>query len=106
MSNTQNTIPNNYKQLTSIAGSVVVSNNLIQELMTVRKESRITQNHLAKVNDYEESQRLSFGVAFIKKYILILYGLAQKNYNKRAAIIPQTTSISTIPISEFEGKEA
>lgn len=82
--------------------------------MTVRKESEITQNHLAKkmdvttsvINDYEQSQRLSFGVAFIKKYILILYGLTQKNCNKRAAIIPQTTSISTIPVSEFEGNEA
>ena len=67
MSNTENTIPSNYKQLTCIAGSIGISNNHIHKLTIVRKKSGIMQC---------------------------------------AAMIAQTTSISTIPVSEFEGRKA
>lgn len=66
MSNTENTIPSNYNQLTCIASSSGTSNNHIQKLTIVIKKSGIMQ---------------------------------------RAAMIPQTTSISTIPVSEFEGRK-
>lgn len=67
MSNTENTIPSNYNQLTCIAGSSGISNNHIQKLTIVIKKSGIM---------------------------------------RCAAMIAQTTSISTIPVSEFEGRKA
>jgi hypothetical protein len=67
LSNTENTIPSNYNQLTCIASSSGTSNNHIQKLTIVIKKSAVMQC---------------------------------------AAMIPQTTSISTIPVSEIEVRKA
>ena len=54
-----------------------------------------------------EKERLILGVAFIKKYILMIYELAQKNENMVGSIdSDQVTSstLTTIPILEFDQK--
>ena len=54
-----------------------------------------------------EKERLFLGVAFIKKYILMIYELAQKNENMVGSIdSDQVTSstLTTIPILEFDQK--
>jgi len=38
------------------------------------------------ISDYEKDRRPFPGVAFLKKYILMLYELAQKNGNKLGSI--------------------
>ena len=115
MSNIENTFSNKYKQLTWVAGSVVMSDNPTQGLKMVRKKFGIKQADLAKkmdvspsvISDYEKGRRPSPGVAFIKKYILMLYDLAQNNNNNlRSDIYDIKTPITTISVSEFEKKEA
>ena len=80
----------------------------------VRKEFVITLSDIAEKMDIppsimsdNEKKRLFLGVAFIKKYILMIYELAQKNENMVGSIeSDQVTSstLTTIPILEFDEK--
>jgi putative transcriptional regulator len=92
-----------------------MSDNPTQGLKMIRKKLGIKQADLAKkmdvspsvISDYEKGRRPSPGVAFIKKYILMLYDLAQNNNNNlRSDIYDIKTPITTISVSEFEKKEA
>jgi predicted transcriptional regulator len=80
----------------------------------VRKEFVITLSDIVEKMDVSQSimsdnekERLFLGVAFIKKYILMIYELAQKNENMVGSIeSDQVTSstLTTIPILEFNQK--
>ena len=71
-----------------------MSKNPTQKLKMVRKKFGVRQVDLAKkmdvsplvIGDYEKGLRPSPGVGFLKKYILMLYELAQKNGNKLGSI--------------------
>jgi predicted transcriptional regulator len=69
-----------------------MSKNPTQKLKMVRKKIGIRQVDLAKKMDvssssgYEKGRIPSPGVAFINKYILMLYELTQKNGNKLSSI--------------------
>ncbi|MBV9175764.1 MAG: hypothetical protein JO327_05565 [Nitrososphaeraceae archaeon] len=81
----------------------------------VRKEFVITLSDITEKMDVSpsimsdnEKERLFLGVAFIKKYILLIYELAQKNENMVGSIdSDQVTSstLTTIPILEFDEKK-
>jgi predicted transcriptional regulator len=81
----------------------------------VRKEFVITLSDIVEKMDVSQSimsdnekERLFLGVAFIKKYILMIYELAQKNENMVGSIeSDQVTSstLTTIPILEFDEKK-
>jgi predicted transcriptional regulator len=80
----------------------------------VRKEFVITLSDITEKIDVppsimsdNEKERLFLGVAFIKKSILMIYELAQKNENMVGIIdSDQVTSstLITIPILEFDEK--
>jgi predicted transcriptional regulator len=80
----------------------------------VRKEFVITLSDITEKIDVppsimsdNEKERLFLGVAFIKKSILMIYELAQKNENIVGIIdSDQVTSstLITIPILEFDEK--
>jgi len=81
----------------------------------VRKEFVITLSDIAKKIDVSpsiisdnEKERPFLGVAFIKKYILMIYGFAQKNENMVGSIDPEQailSTLTTIPILEFDEKK-
>ena len=80
----------------------------------VRKEFVITLSDIAKKMDVSpsiisdnEKERPFLGVAFIKKYILMIYELAQ-NGNMVGSIDQEQATLSTlttIPILEFDEKK-
>ena len=80
----------------------------------VRKEFVITLSDITEKIDVppsimsdNEKERLFLGVAFIKKYILMIYELAQKNENMVGSIDPEQATLltlTTIPILEFDQK--
>jgi predicted transcriptional regulator len=80
----------------------------------VRKEFVITLSDIAKKMDVSpsiisdnEKERPFLEVAFIKKYILMIYELAQKDENMVGSIDPEQATLSTlttIPILEFDEK--
>ena len=80
----------------------------------VRKEFVITLSDIAKRMDVSpsiisdnEKERPFLEVAFIKKYILMIYELAQKDENMVGSIDPEQATLSTlttIPILEFDEK--
>lgn len=80
----------------------------------IRKEFVITLSDIAKKMDVSpsiisdnEKERPFLGVAFIKKYILMIYELAQ-NENMVGSIDPEQATLSTlttIPILEFDEKK-
>lgn len=93
-----------------------MSKNPTQKLKMVRKKFGIRQVDLAKkmdvsplvISDYEKGRRPSPGVAFPKKYILMLYELAQKNRNKLGSIGLDhiiTLILTTISIHGYEEKK-
>ncbi|HEY5632064.1 MAG TPA: hypothetical protein VI278_13480 [Nitrososphaeraceae archaeon] len=81
----------------------------------VRKEFVITLSDIAKKMDVSpsiisdnEKERPFLEVAFIKKYILMIYELAQKDENMVGSIDPEQATLSTlttIPILEFDEKK-
>ena len=81
----------------------------------VREEFVITLSYIGKKMDVSpsfisenEKERPFLGVAFIKKYILMIYELAQKNENMVGSIDPEQATLSTlttIPILEFDEKK-
>lgn len=80
----------------------------------IRKEFVITLSDIAKKMDVSpsiisdnEKERPFLGVAFIKKYMLMIYELAQ-NENMVGSIDPEQATLSTlttIPILEFDEKK-
>lgn len=80
----------------------------------VRKEFVITLSDIAKKMDVSpsiisdnEKERPFLEVAFIKKYILMIYELAQKDENMVGSIDSEQATLSTlttIPILEFDEK--
>ena len=80
----------------------------------IRKEFVITLYDIAKKKDVSpsiisdnEKERPFLGVAFIKKYILMIYELAQ-NGNMVGSIDQEQATLSTlttIPILEFDEKK-
>lgn len=80
----------------------------------IRKEFVITLSDIANKMDVSpsiisdnEKERPFLGVAFIKKYILMIYELAQ-NENMVGSIDPEQATLSTlttIPILEFDEKK-
>jgi predicted transcriptional regulator len=93
-----------------------MSKNPTQKLKMVRKKFGVRQVDLAKkmdvsplvISDYEKGRRPSPGVGFLKKYILMLYELAQKNRNKLGSIGLDhiiTLILTTIPIHGYEEKK-
>lgn len=80
----------------------------------VRKEFVITLSDIAKKMDVSpsiisdnEKERPFLEVAFIKKYILMIYELAQKDENMVGSIDPEQATLltlTTIPILEFDEK--
>ena len=80
----------------------------------VRKAFVITLSDIAKKMDVSpsiisdnEKERPFLEVAFIKKYILMIYELAQKDENMVGSIDPEQATLSTlttIPILEFDEK--
>jgi len=93
-----------------------MSKNPTQKLKMVRKKFGIRHVDLAKkmdvfplvISDYEKGRRPFPGVAFLKKYILMLYELAQKNGNKLGSIGLDhiiTLILTTIPIQGYEEKK-
>lgn len=80
----------------------------------VRKEFVITLSDIAKKMDVSpsiisdnEKERPFLEVAFIKKYIPMIYELAQKDENMVGSIDPEQATLSTlttIPILEFDEK--
>ena len=94
-----------------------MSKNPTQKLKMVRKKFGVRQVDLAKkmdvsplvISDYEKGLRPSPGVGFLKKYILMLYELAQKNRNKLGIIgLDHTITLilTTIPIQGYEEKKS
>ena len=90
-----------------------MSKNPTQKLKMVRKKIGIRQVDLAKkmdvsssvISGYEKGRIPSPGVAFINKYILMLYELTQKNGNKLSSIgLDHITTLilATIPIQGYE----
>lgn len=80
----------------------------------VRKEFVITLSDIAKKMDVSpsiisdnEKERPFLEVAFIKKYILMIYELAQKDENMVGSIDSEQATLSTlttIPILEYDQK--
>jgi len=92
-------------ELTSIAGSVVLSENPPQQLKYWRKRFGIKQADLARkmditpsvLSDYEKGRRPSPGVNFIKRYLLALYDLAKSN---DPTATPAPTPVANVHISQ------
>lgn len=95
-------------ELTSIAGSVVLSDNPPHQLKYWRKKFGIKQADLARkmnitpsvLSDYEKGRRPSPGVNFIKRYLVALYEL-----NKDDDSHTKTTSNDNSPSDTVQGSQ-
>jgi putative transcriptional regulator len=92
-------------ELTTIAGSVVLSETPAHQLKYWRKKFGVKQADLARkmditpsvLSDYEKGRRPSPGVNFIKRYLLALYELAKTRGTEE---IEASETVAAAPVAD------